>query len=98
MPAACVDACLASPSRLFAILISSFTFWSFSINSFNLGSAFIASSIVMFNVLGTSFATLSTSIYGISKTRPTSLITPLAAIVPKVIIWATWSVPNLFVT
>ena len=57
-----------------------------------------AESIVTFNSIGTSLATESTVAYGIASTLPTSLIAPLAAIVPNDIICATLSVPYLRTT
>ena len=47
----------------------------------------------MFSVVGTIFAMRSTSLYGISMARPTSLIAAFAAMVPKVMICATFSRP-----
>ncbi len=52
----------------------------------------------MFSVGGIIFAIRSTSAYGISSTRPTSLIAALAAIVPNVMICATFSRPYFSVT
>ena len=50
-------------------------------------------SIVALSSFGISFAIRSTSAKGMSSVRPTSRITPLAAMVPKVMIWATFSRP-----
>ena len=50
------------------------------------------------SVVGTIFARRSTSAYGISIARPTSLMAAFAAIVPKVIICATLSRPYFSVT
>ena len=61
MPAACVDACLVSPSSAVAYSISSFILTSVLINSFSFGSDLRASSMLTFGPSGISFATLSTS-------------------------------------
>ena len=54
--------------------------------------------IVIFKSNGTSFATLSTSAYGISRARPTSRIASFAFIVPNVIICATCPSPYFSTT
>ena len=85
-PAACVDACLRSPSSFEEILNSSWICFSLSRMDLNSGSCARASSNVMPRVGGINFATLLTTGNGISITLPTSLTTALAFIVPKVII------------
>ena len=52
----------------------------------------------MFNSAGTILETWSQRLYGRSMTLPTSRITPRAARVPKVTIWATWSFPYFSTT
>ena len=54
------------------------------------GDCFSASSSVMLSWSGTSLAMRSTSPYGMSMARPTSLIAAFAAMVPKVMICATF--------
>ena len=48
--------------------------------------------------LGTALAMRSTSPYEKPSTRPTSRMAARASMVPKVMIWATWSVPYFCVT
>ncbi len=57
-----------------------------------------ALSSVMSSAGGICLATLSTSANDISRTRPTSLMTAFAFIVPKVMICATFSRPYFWVT
>ena len=52
----------------------------------------------MLSVVGTILAMRSTSLYGTSMARPTSLIAAFAAIVPNVMICATLSRPYFRVT
>ena len=77
---------------------SSLTFGSRSCSSLRPGLSSSALSSVMSSAGGISLATLSTSAYGMSSTRPTSRTTAFAFIVPKVMIWATFSRPYLRVT
>ena len=105
-PDAWTDACLGRPSSLLALSIRSCTVASCSYSALNsaLGlislsvSPFMALSIVTPTFCGIILAMLSTIAYGRSITRPTSLITALAAIVPNVIIWHTHSLPYFSIT
>ncbi len=96
-PAACIDACRGRPSRRMEASTSSFTCGSSSYAFFS--SGFTSSerfNVTIFSFcifLGIIFEMESTYAYGKSITRPTSRITALAAIVPKVTIWATQSIP-----
>ena len=97
-PAACMDVCLGRPSSLLDISISSFTCSSSWYSFLNSGFIFRALSNVIFSSVGTIFAMLSTNAYGRSMTRPTSRMTPRAAIVPKVTICTTRSAPYFLPT
>ncbi len=77
---------------------SSLTFGSRVKSSLRPGLSSSALSSVMSSAGGISLATLSTSANGMSSTRPTSRTTAFAFIVPKVMIWATFSRPYLRVT
>ena len=77
---------------------SSLTFGSRVNSSLRPGLSSSALSSVMSSAGGISLATLSTSANGMSSTRPTSRTTAFAFIVPKVMIWATFSRPYLRVT
>ena len=85
-PAACVEAFLGMPSNFFAMSINSLTCGSESYKFFKSWEMFSARSNVIFNSIGTNFATESTFAYGIAIALPTSRIEPRAAIVPNVII------------
>ena len=93
IPHAWVEACLGIPSNPIAISNTFFTNSSDSYLSFNSLFCSNAFFIVICSSFGIIFAKLSASEYGTSKTLATSLITILAAIVPKVIICDTWSCP-----
>ena len=97
-PQACVEACLGIPSK--ALAMSSIFPTSSSCSYKSLNSLFCSNalSIVIWSSFGIILANLSQSAYGISKALPTSRITILADIVPKVIIWETWSLPYFFST
>ncbi len=86
------------PSRRRATLSSSRTRSSFCSISLSAGFCSSAFSSVMSSAAGTALATLSASAYGISMTRATSRTTARAFMVPKVMIWATFSRPYLRVT
>ena len=97
-PEAWVDACRAIPSRDREIWSSFFSFSSPLSMRFNSGSSSMAFSSRTFGPSGTILAILSTSLYGIFSTRPTSRITALAFIVPKVMICPTLSRPYFSAT
>ncbi len=84
-----MDACLARPSRARAIFNNFFPGPSPSSSRLSSGSPCIALSKVTPGPSGTSFAIRSTSPKGILRLRPTSLMAPLAFMVPKVMIWDT---------
>ena len=91
-PPACMPTLRVIPSRPSASS-SSIRTSSSCASSFSCGSISRAFFKVMPNSNGTSFANLSTKLYGKSNTRPTSRITAFAAIVPKVTICETLSSP-----
>ncbi len=86
-----MEAFRASPSIEKARSIRRATLGSFSLRRLRAGSVSIASASEILGSAGTSLAIASTSLYGIPNTRPTSRITALAFIRPKVMIWATFS-------
>ncbi len=85
-PAAWVEECRGSPSTFIAKLISLFTFVSLSYSSFSSLFTSKAELIVIPIDMGIFLAMKSTSPYGILRALPTSLMEPLAAMVPNVII------------
>ncbi len=97
-PAACVDAWRASPSSRSATAIKSFSRSSLLIADFNCGASSSASFNSIPSVVGISLAMRSTSPYGMSIARPTSFTAAFAAMVPNVIICATFSRPYFWVT
>ncbi len=97
-PAAWTPELRTMPSSLFAVSINSRIWPSFSMASRSCGESSMAWSSVMLSCVGTILAMRSTSAYGMSMARPTSLIAALAAMVPKVMIWATLSRPYFWVT
>ncbi len=76
-PAAWVDVFLGIPSILRAVSISSLILLFSCISVLSSFDFFTASSIVILNSFGTSFATVSTDAYGIPITLPTSRIAAL---------------------
>ena len=94
-PAAWVEAFRATPSRWRAksvIRLTPGSPWTMPRSSAELS---IASSSRMPSWFGTALAIRSTSPYEWPSTRPTSRMAARASIVPKVMIWATWSWPYL---
>ena len=97
-PAACIPVFLGSPSSLSAISIRCLTsgFCSYiSLRSLLTERALV---MVILSSIGTDLATASQRAYGRSRTLPTSLITFLAAIVWKVTICTTFSLPYFLTT
>ena len=94
-PAAWVEALRATPSRCRAKSMIRLTDGSASTCSRSAGAISSASSSLMPSWLGTALAMRSTSPYECPSTRPTSRMAARASIVPKVMIWATWSWPYL---
>src|ERR1035441_9749493 len=90
-PAACTPEFRTRPSSFRAVSSNCRTCGSFWYASCSATDSLSASSSLIFSVVGTIFAMRSTSLYGISMARPTSLIAALAAMVPNVIICATFS-------
>src|SRR6266568_2637397 len=97
-PAACTEAWRVIPSRRCAMASSSLTRSSFCCISFSAGLSSSAFARVISSAGGTALATRSASAYGMSMTRATSRTTARAFIVPKVMIWATFSRPYFRVT
>ena len=97
-PAAWVEAWRGIPSTCRQMVRSFRTSGSASAISRRAGDPSQAFSSVILGVGGMSRATLSVSAYRIPSARPTSRTAALAASVPKVTIWATWSAPYLRVT
>ena len=98
-PQAWVPVCLAEPSRVSAkmrvFFSSSFPFFLMSASS---GTSLYASLSKIPGRSGTSFANLSASGRGSLRTRATSRMALLAAMVPKVTICATFSLPYFCTT
>jgi hypothetical protein len=95
-PAACTEEWRAHPSRRRAISINSLTVGLVSISFLSSGTcsrAWVRETFRPRTGGGISLAIRSTSAYGISRARPTSLIAALDARVPKVMIWQTESRP-----
>ena len=97
-PPACLPVLRVMPSSFKPISqISLASSWSgllgLVIISLSAGSALIASAKLVPGLLGISLDNLSANPYDLPCTRATSLITPLAAIVPKVAICETASRP-----
>src|SRR5258708_5426331 len=86
-------ACRDRPSSLVPIWMILATWASFFIASTSAGESFLAVSSETSGPAGIVLAPLSTRPYGRPRTRPTSRTTDLAAIVPNVMIWATFSFP-----
>ncbi|OIQ64658.1 hypothetical protein GALL_537900 [mine drainage metagenome] len=97
-PPACMPILRVRPSSRNASSSSSLTSSSFSRRSLNCGSFSSASARDMPSSLGISLAMPSTKLNGRSSTRPTSRITALAAMVPKVAICDTASRPYFCLT
>ena len=92
-PAAWVEAWRDRPSRRRAVSSSFFTCGSVSYSFWRSGSASRALLMVILRSSGTSLAMRSVSAKLMPRARPTSRTTPLAFMVPKVVIWATLSLP-----
>ena len=92
-PAAWIESWRMRPSSGFARSMISFAAGSVSYAFLRSEPGLRQSASVWPGPSGISFAILSTTPYGISSTRPASRTAARAAIVPKVMIWATRSRP-----